>query len=214
MRLLEAGEGFGADLREVGLDELAGSNAIVALRVGGETEAAPILAAREHIGRLIVAFSGFKDGRGFSLAAILREGGFEGELIATGDLIPDHAPMLARCGFDAAELPVGASVADWRKALGSFSVAYQPAADHAATVWARRGAPFPLDGGRAGLGVYPPRRGEERGRARASKSPPRPPRPRSGAGLARPSSTRAPLQKEGHGIQELKLHGRARQAHR
>ncbi|MBS0295557.1 MAG: phosphoadenylyl-sulfate reductase [Proteobacteria bacterium] len=142
MRLLEAGERFGADLPEIGLDELAGSNAIVALRAGGETEAAPILAARERIGRLVVAFSGFKDGRGFSLAAILREGGFQGELIATGDLIPDHAPMLARCGFDAAELPVGASVEDWRRALGSFSAAYQPAADHAATVWARRGAPL------------------------------------------------------------------------
>jgi len=172
MRLLEAGEGFGADLVEIGLDALDGANAVVALRVAGEAEPGPILAAHERIGRAVVAFSGFKDGRGFSLAAILREGGFAGELIATGDLIPDHAPMLARCGFDAAELPVGASVEDWRRALGSFSAAYQAGADHAATVWAHRQSqlhPSSLSPSARAEGIEDPASGANRGQERGSQ---------------------------------------------
>jgi phosphoadenylyl-sulfate reductase (thioredoxin) len=121
MRLLEPG--FEADDR-------------AEICVGGEADPATI--ELDGVERVSVVFAGFKDGRGFSLGAMLREHGFSGELRAKGDLLPDHAPMLARCGFDSAELAPGASVADWRRMLGSFSAAYQPAADQAQTIWAKR----------------------------------------------------------------------------
>ena len=48
-----------------------------------------------------IRFASFKDGRGFSLAALLRErAGFTGKLRAVGDLIPDQAVHLKRVGFD------------------------------------------------------------------------------------------------------------------
>jgi hypothetical protein len=36
---------------------------------------------------------------------------------------------MARCGFDAFELPDGAPVADWLAAFDEIGVVYQPAAD-------------------------------------------------------------------------------------
>jgi phosphoadenylyl-sulfate reductase (thioredoxin) len=123
MRLLEAG------LEPDGREELS---------VGGDAE--PETLALKGVERVTVTFAGFKDGRGFSLGAMLRERGFAGELRAKGDLLPDHAPMLARSGFDSAELPPGASADDWRRQLASFSAVYQAAADGAETVWVRRAA--------------------------------------------------------------------------
>ncbi len=107
------------------------------LRVPGETDPRD-LGELETVDSITVVFGGFRDGRGFSLGSMLRQQGFAGELRAAGDLLPDHAPMLARCGFDAAELPVGASAAEWERQLASFSAVYQPAADGAPTVWALR----------------------------------------------------------------------------
>ena len=103
------------------------------LRLGGEA-AVPVVWPE----RIVVAFAGFRDGRGFSLGALLRERGFAGELVASGDLIADHAPMLKRVGFDAVELPVGSDVAEWARAEASFSAAYQAANDAVVPVWALR----------------------------------------------------------------------------
>ena len=48
-----------------------------------------------------IVFDTFKDGRGFSLAALLRRSGFSGELRAVGPLLPDQEDALRRVGFDA-----------------------------------------------------------------------------------------------------------------
>jgi phosphoadenylyl-sulfate reductase (thioredoxin) len=128
MRLLEPG--FEAD----GLTEIS---------LGGEAD--PETLDIDSVDRVNVVFAGFKDGRGFSLGAMLREHGFKGELRASGDLLPDHASMLARSGFDSAELPPGASPEDWRRMLASFSAVYQPAADGTATIWEKRATTRAVD---------------------------------------------------------------------
>ncbi len=126
-------DGIGAALEETPRREIR-------VRVAAEADVEALWPRLDRIGRLAVVFSGFRDGRGFSLGQMLRERGFAGELIAAGELIPDHAPMLARCGFDAVDLPLGGSPDDWTRALESFSAAYQPAADGATTVWTQREA--------------------------------------------------------------------------
>jgi phosphoadenylyl-sulfate reductase (thioredoxin) len=112
----------------------------IAVRVAADAPIAELAPYLDRIGKIAVLFAGFRDGRGFSLGQTLRDRGFTGELAAAGDLLPDHAPMLKRCGFDAAEPPPGASHDDWTRALESFSAVYQPAADGASTVWALRAA--------------------------------------------------------------------------
>ncbi|PZU00578.1 MAG: phosphoadenylyl-sulfate reductase [Brevundimonas sp.] len=100
-----------------------------------EVEAA---AADEDV--LVLEFDAFRDGRGFSLAAILRERGYAGRLIAAGKLLPDQARHLRRSGFDGVELGEGADAAAWARMDQAFSAAYQPAADPAPTIWRRRRA--------------------------------------------------------------------------
>jgi phosphoadenylyl-sulfate reductase (thioredoxin) len=130
---------------DVAVEDLAAvllSNAqdAIHVRVPGETSADVFAAGFVRIARITVVFGGFRDGRGFSLGQTLRERGYTGELVASGEVIADHAPMLARCGFDAVELPTGAVIGDWEGALASFSAVYQSASDGVTTVWAKREA--------------------------------------------------------------------------
>ena len=70
------------------------------------------------------------DGRGYSSARLLREVlGFRGELRALGAGVRrDQVFLLARCGFDALELPAGEDPEAARSALDRYDVAYQPGA--------------------------------------------------------------------------------------
>jgi Uncharacterized protein conserved in bacteria len=52
-----------------------------------------------------VAFPAFSDGRGFTLARLLRLGGFQGRLRAHGHVIADQYAMARRAGFDEVEIP-------------------------------------------------------------------------------------------------------------
>jgi len=59
---------------------------------------------------LAIEFPSFSDGRGFSLARILREKGYEGRLRAVGGLISDQYAMARRVGFD--EVQITAALAE------------------------------------------------------------------------------------------------------
>jgi phosphoadenylyl-sulfate reductase (thioredoxin) len=95
-------------------------------------------AAARDGGPLILTFEAFRDGRGFSLAAVLRERGYQGRLIAEGRLLPDQARHLRRSGFDAVVVGPGADIAPWERMDTAFSAPYQPAVDPAAPIWRRR----------------------------------------------------------------------------
>jgi phosphoadenosine phosphosulfate reductase len=142
MKLLEPGAPENA-LNEVAFEDLpaalaAGVNDL-AVRIGGDSEFKAIAPFASRLGAIVINFSAFRDGRGFSLATLLRERAhFGGELRAAGGVIPEIATHLSRCGFDSVELPVGASVEDWQKSLAAFSAVYQPAADGREPVWAAR----------------------------------------------------------------------------
>ena len=89
--------------------------------------------------RLIeVAFPKYRDGRGYSSAAILREGGYTGELRAAGDILLDQIVFLRRVGFDsfAPAKPLDRAAVD--TALARFPFVYQPAADGRVPVWTLR----------------------------------------------------------------------------
>ncbi|HYC98165.1 phosphoadenylyl-sulfate reductase [Brevundimonas sp.] len=94
--------------------------------------------AARDAGVLILEFDAFRDGRGFSLAAVLRERGYRGRLIADGRVIPDQARHLRRSGFDGVVLGAGADVNAWRRMDAAFSATYQPVEDRAAPIWRRR----------------------------------------------------------------------------
>ena len=51
-----------------------------------------------------IDFPTYADGRGFTLAAILRRAGFNGRLRAKGHLLADQYAMARRSGFDEVEI--------------------------------------------------------------------------------------------------------------
>jgi phosphoadenylyl-sulfate reductase (thioredoxin) len=109
-------------------------------RLNVTTPLEEVQAAARGADQLILEFDAFRDGRGFSLAAVLRERGYRGRLIAAGKLIPDQARHLRRSGFDAVVIGANADAEAWRRMDSAFTAAYQPAEDPALPVWRRRAA--------------------------------------------------------------------------
>jgi uncharacterized protein (DUF934 family) len=77
---------------------------------------------------IAIEFTGPSEGRGYSQGRILRDRlGFSGELRAVGYVKRDQLFFLARCGFDAFELPQGIDPQSVLTAFDDFDVSYQPA---------------------------------------------------------------------------------------
>ncbi|WP_367185190.1 DUF934 domain-containing protein [Halomonas alkalicola] len=88
---------------------------------------------------IAVDFPKFTDGRGYSLARLLRERhGFGGEIRAVGDVLVDQLYFMTRCGFDGLSLREDQWLEDAQRALGAFSRAYQPAVDQPEPLFRRR----------------------------------------------------------------------------
>jgi len=92
---------------------------------------------------IAVEFPNAGDGRGYSQARLLRTRlGFRGELRAVGAGVKqDQVFLLTRCGFDAIELAPGEDLQAAQRALGRYTVGYQPGAPGAALPRQRFGAP-------------------------------------------------------------------------
>ncbi|EWG99150.1 DUF934 domain-containing protein [Halomonas sp. BC04] len=100
---------------------LLGSDTELTSELAGELADAPLIA---------IDFPKFTDGRGYSLARLLRERfGYEGEIRAVGDVLVDQVFFLTRCGFDGLSLREDQWLEDALQALNAFSRAYQPAVD-------------------------------------------------------------------------------------
>lgn len=84
---------------------------------------------------IVIEFPVFTDGRGYSQARRLREEfHYCRELRAAGDILPDQARFMERCGFDSLVLAPGVDVETVRAALRRYSYAYQPTADELDTI--------------------------------------------------------------------------------
>lgn len=70
--------------------------------VPGEAEASD-LADHMQAPFIRIVFSGYADGRGFTLARQLRRLGYTGRLRAAGPLIADQYPLARKSGFDEVE---------------------------------------------------------------------------------------------------------------
>ena len=90
-------------------------------------------------GRVEVNFPKFTDGRGYSIARLLRERhGFRGELRAVGDIHRDQLFYLSRVGFDAFLLREGEDADEALAALRDFSEAYQASVERPLPLFRRR----------------------------------------------------------------------------
>jgi uncharacterized protein (DUF934 family) len=92
----------------------------------GDAEPDQILPLLPHISLIAIQFAAFNDGRGLSLAVLLRSRhGFRGELRAIGEVHEDVLHYMHRCGFDSFQLPDGRDPTIALKALNSLTDFYQ-----------------------------------------------------------------------------------------
>jgi len=83
-----------------------------------------------RVSLVAIEFGGIAEGRGYTQAQLLRKRHkFTGELRAVGSIQRDQLFYMARCGFDAFELPEGADLQGALTAFDDFTVAYQGAVD-------------------------------------------------------------------------------------
>ena len=86
-----------------------------------------------------VNFPKFSDGRGYSIARLLRERyAYRGEIRAIGDVLQDQLFFMKRCGIDAYAVRADKDIEAALAGLRDFSEAYQAAVDQPQPLFRRR----------------------------------------------------------------------------
>jgi uncharacterized protein (DUF934 family) len=111
------------------------------VRLRSDQQAKAVAPYASELAVIAVEFPGFKDGRGYTAARLLRERfGYKGQIRAVGDVLRDQLFYMRRCGIDAFELKAGKDIAGAVAAFRDFSVTYQGAADDPRPLFRRRAA--------------------------------------------------------------------------
>ena len=118
-------------------DFLAGGN-FAAVRIEPGEDARELVPHFDRLKLVEIAFPKFRDGRGYSSAAVLRQAGFTGEIRAAGDVLVDQIGFMRRVGFDsfAPNKPLDPKVV--KATLDRYPYVYMKAADGKVPVWALR----------------------------------------------------------------------------
>lgn len=97
------------------------------------------IAQLQRLELIAVDFPSFKDGRGYSIATLLRSRyGWTGELRAIGDVLRDQLNYLRRCGFDAFAVRANKDIHDAIHSFSRYSVTYQGAVDDSFPLFRQR----------------------------------------------------------------------------
>ena len=74
------------------------------VEVDGETDVDQLIPYLDTTRLVAVNFPVLRDGRGFSIARLIRARGYAGELRAVGHITRDRLAFLERCGFDSVQI--------------------------------------------------------------------------------------------------------------
>ncbi|MFV3288635.1 DUF934 domain-containing protein [Pseudomonas sp. NY11955] len=90
------------------------------LWLDADQDPAQLLTILGQLALIVIEFAKSRDGRGFTLARLLRERhGFTGDLRAAGPLLPDQFAMLLQCGFTSALVSPSVPAQRWQDAAAS-----------------------------------------------------------------------------------------------
>ena len=110
-----------------------------ALLVDNTTDVETLSLAGVHV--IALQFPKWVDGRAYTQAVTLRRRlHFRGEIVATGEVLVDMVPLLARTGFSVVQLQAGQSEAAARKTLASFERGHYQGDVNQTRPWFARGA--------------------------------------------------------------------------
>ncbi|WP_138380303.1 DUF934 domain-containing protein [Luteithermobacter gelatinilyticus] len=120
-------------------DKLRHREGKVGVRLGSDADPAILKEDLDDLAVIAVEFPTFMDGRGYSIARLLRgRYGYQGELRAVGDVMRDQMFYMQRCGFNAFEVKEGKDIRDALQGLDGFSVTYQASVDEKLPLYRRR----------------------------------------------------------------------------
>ncbi|MEZ5504900.1 MAG: DUF934 domain-containing protein [Gammaproteobacteria bacterium] len=128
-------------LWEARKSDLKNRDGRVGVLLQGDAEPDAIIDDLRDLAVIAIQFPVFRDGRGFSLARILRDRlGYKGELRAVGDVLRDQLFFMQRCGFNAFEPRADRCIEQALKGLTDFTVVYQADANEKRPIYRRRPA--------------------------------------------------------------------------
>ena len=113
------------------------------VRLGNTDKVEALGSLLPELAVIVLPFPAFNDGRAYSLARKLREMGYQGELRASGNILPDQLQFMLQVGFDAFEIGDRFTLETWQKAARQMSLAYQRGLfrrDPEADIWSERHA--------------------------------------------------------------------------
>ncbi len=111
------------------------------IRLEPGDDPAGVVARLAGAARVEVNFPKFGDGRGYSIARLLRERyGYRGELRAAGEVVKDHLLYMESVGFDSFLLRDGEDAGDALAGFEAFSEAYQASVARPLPLFRRRAA--------------------------------------------------------------------------
>ena len=121
-------------------DTLRTRHARLGVLLAPSDDPAELAADLDALQLVAVGFPAFTDGRGYSIARLLRERhGWRGELRAVGEVLRDQLFYMSRCGFDSFALAEGEPAQEALRHFTTFSEPYQGAVDRG-PLFARRPA--------------------------------------------------------------------------
>jgi len=116
----------------------------VAVWLAGTDDPAKIAPFLRSLPMVAVDFPKFTDGRGYSVAYLLRSRfGYRGELRAIGDVLPDQLFYMKRVGFDAFAVRADKDIRQALRSLQPFTDAYQGSWDNAIPAFRRHERAWP-----------------------------------------------------------------------
>jgi uncharacterized protein (DUF934 family) len=112
--------------------------------LANDVDVETIAADLHRYANIALVFPQWTDGRAYSQARLLRTRyRFRGEIRATGEVLADMTPLLARCGFDAVQLRADQAQEVAERALGFFPYGHYQGDVREALPRFRRGAGAP-----------------------------------------------------------------------
>jgi len=120
-------------------EQLPTHNGSVGVIIEGNAEIEDIVEPLLNLPLIAINFPKFADGRGFSIARLLRERyNYQGEIRAVGGFIRDQLYLLSRCGFNAFKFSDDTDLSKAANSLQDFSETYQVSADEENPLFRRR----------------------------------------------------------------------------
>ncbi|MBI1261380.1 MAG: DUF934 domain-containing protein [Rhizobiales bacterium] len=120
-------------------DSLSERNTPLGVRLKSGQEPSVIADDLDKFAVVALEFPAYRNGRAYSYARLLRERyGYKGEIRAVGNVLRDQFQYMIRVGFDALEVADNITPDIYKRAVGTFTHAYQPGADGSVSVFSLR----------------------------------------------------------------------------